>query len=106
MAPSLTRRHSVSSAPSCIAFQRVEARTGRFSEGIFVKSEDVYLNGSTAFMRSLRHTVACRKIHCLQESQDDSRNLINIATDFTHRQHIVKRVGAHPNQERPLGKDC
>jgi hypothetical protein len=45
-------RHSVSSAPPCIAFQRMEVRTERFSEGIFAISEDVYLKGLTAFRGS------------------------------------------------------
>jgi hypothetical protein len=35
VAPSPNRRHSVSPAPPCIAFQRMEVRAGRFSEGIF-----------------------------------------------------------------------
>lgn len=30
----------------------VEVRTGRFSEGIFARSEDVYRNGLTAFRGS------------------------------------------------------
>jgi hypothetical protein len=39
----------------------VEVRTGRFSEGIFEKSEDVYLNGSTASGECLAHKSHARK---------------------------------------------
>lgn len=56
VAPSPNRRRSVSPAPPCIAFQRMEVRTGRFSEGIFATSEDVYLSGSTAFWRRVRRS--------------------------------------------------
>jgi hypothetical protein len=106
VAPSPNRRHSVSSAPPCIAFQRVEVRTGRFSEGIFATSSKTYIFAARLPSRGVYGLpIACRKTHRVQESQDDSRNLTNIAIDFTHRQHIVHRVGMHPTQE-PFLKDC
>jgi hypothetical protein len=64
---------------------RRKLRAGRFSEGIFEGiSEDVYLWGSTVLVGRTDHAAAEKRR--LQISQDDSRNLINITTQFAHRQ--------------------
>jgi hypothetical protein len=64
----------------------VEVRAGHFSEGVFEAiPEDVYLCGSAALALDLRSNRAQPKRR-QQISQDDSRNPINIATRFAHRQ--------------------
>jgi trimeric autotransporter adhesin len=95
-------RHSVSPAPPCIAIPTEEYAQDAFSEGIFERNfEDVFLFGSTARSASSRNNHAQPKRY-LQISQDDSRNLSNIATEFSRRQLCICQLRIPPGSSALL----
>ena len=66
-----------------------EGGAGCFSEGIFGcdrNPEDVSSLKPAAFTLGLFAAVDAANSHHVQATQNDSRNLINITTEITHRQ--------------------
>ena len=92
-------RRSVSSALPHIAFQRVEVRAGRFSEGIFGHTPKTYTFTAQLFSGELRaHTKRAARTAVHRQAKISSRNLINIATQFAHRQLSF----LHPTKRFPI----